>query len=232
MRAPASTRRPTKRDSHAQGRPRLLPGPLRGRPPPGPWHDPPDPHLRPPAPAGDRRLPRFRRARRACGRRPAPALPSHHRSGHRRRTDRLGARAFRGPRRAGRGVGRDRAGAALVLIAHRRGPDLRPPHAGLRPRSAHADRVLQPGADRCTRHPPQQRRAGRAAGVHVDAVERRRQPRRRGRHAHRDGGAVLAGHAARARPAAAVRAARRAGSAGAWPTSPASATASTARWAR
>ena len=107
----------------------------------------------------------------------------------------------------GHPLGRHRPGPALVLLADRRGPHQRPAHPGLRPRPADAHRLLQPGPDRCPRVPPQQRRPGCPAGVHVDALQRRRQPRRRRRHARRDVRAVVADHAAGPRPAPPVRAA-------------------------
>ena len=60
--------------------------------------------------------------------------------------------------------------AAVVLLADRRGPDLRPAHRGLRPRAAPADRLLHPRPDRRAGQPAQQRRHRRPAGVHLDAV--------------------------------------------------------------
>ena len=60
----------------------------------------------------------------------------------------------------------------LLLVADRRGPDLRPAHQGVRPRAADAGRLLHPHPDRCAREPAQQRRDRRPAGVHLDAVRR------------------------------------------------------------
>ena len=61
-------------------------------------------------------------------------------------------------------------------------------------RPAPADRVLHPHPDRLAGLPDQQRRHGRPAGVHLDAVRRRVQPRLAGPGRRRDVLPVLADH--------------------------------------
>ncbi len=159
-------------------------------------------------------------------RRPAADLQEDHRRRDRHRTRRRPV----GPvwslalaaadRRAGAVRRCPVAGQPLLLGAHRRGADLRPAQPGLRPRPAHADRVLHPYPDRRAHHPAQQRRARRAAGVHRHAVQRREQRDRRGAHARRDVRPLVADHPALAGAAAAVRPpgpARRRQAAGAHP---------------
>ena len=84
----------------------------------------------------------------------------------------------------------------LALLADRRGPDLRPPHPGLRPRPAPVAGLLHPHPDRCPGLPPQQRRDRRPARVHLHPVQHRLQlGLGRGRR-HRDVRPELAGHPA------------------------------------
>ena len=163
-------------------------------------HDPTGVRLRPAVQAGDRRLPAPGRPGLGPDRR-RPADPEVDR---RQRRDAQGhpRRRRAGPdrgRHRDRGRGR-RAGPALVLRPGRRGPDLRPAHRGLRARAAAADRVLHPHPDRLAGLPDQQRRDGRAAGVHLDPVRRRLQRRLAGARRRRDVLPVLADH--RDQPAA------------------------------
>ena len=69
--------------------------------------------------------------------------------------------------RRARRLARD-ARRAVLLLPHRRGPDLRPAHPGLRPRAADADRVLHPHPDR---------RAGVAGSTTTSSAPSRRSPR-------------------------------------------------------
>ncbi len=98
-----------------------------------------------------------------------------------------------------------RRGLGLPVLAHRREPDLRPPHQGLRTRAADVPRLLHPHPDRCAGVPAQQRRDRCPARVHLDAVEHRVQLDQRGRRRDHDVRPELAGHAGlpRAVPAAA-----------------------------
>ncbi len=120
-----------------------------------------------------------------------------------------GARRRAASRSTIAGPGRRRRRAlvrpAVVLRADRRGTDLRHAHGGLRPRPAHAARLLHPHADGRPGQPPQQRRPGRPAGVHLDAVGsgvERDQPRA---HGGGDVLAVVADHRAVVDPAADLR---------------------------
>ena len=120
-------------------------------------------------------------------------------------------------------------GPAVVFGPHRRGHHPRPAHPGLRPRPADAAAVLHPHADRRAGQPAQQRRARRAAGVHLDAVRRGQQRHPARAHRRRDARAVLADHRAGAGPAADLHPPGPPGRAGGWPRSPASRTTSTPR---
>ena len=93
------------------------------------------------------------RRRRAAGK-PIPADRARHHGG-----------------RAGRAAGGDRHGAALVLVDHRRGVDLRPADPGVRSRAADATGVLHPDPDRQAGVTAQLGRDRCAAGVHLDAVD-------------------------------------------------------------
>ena len=97
--------------------------------------------------------------------------------------------------------------SALVVLAHRRGPDPRPAHRRVRPRAADAGRVLHPHPHRRAGQPAQQRRDRRAAGVQRHAVRRGQQRRDADADARGDAQHLLADHAARAGAAAGVRAA-------------------------
>ena len=128
---------------------------------------------------------------------PGAARPGHRPWHHpEARRCRAGGRRSRG--RAGH-LGRVlKLRPALVHRTRRRGPDLRPAHAGVRPRAAAAARVLHPGADRLAGQQAEQRRYRRAAGADLDAGVYRV------KHAPADPGAVhdalllLAGHGHRA----------------------------------
>ena len=76
-------------------------------------------------------------------------------------------------RRGGRWTGHLRRAPqlrpALVHRAGRSGPDLRPAHAGIRPRATAADRVLHPGADGLSSQQAEHRRDRRAGGADHDA---------------------------------------------------------------
>ena len=158
-------------------------------------------------PRADRELPVLRGHRRRARRRQpaadqAPPRRRHPRQGHQPR-HLAGARHGAGldPRR------RARRGHRLPLLAHRREPDLRPAHQGVRPRAADVAGVLHPHPDRRARLPAQQRRDRRAARVHLDPVGHRLQLDQRGRRRHHHVRAELAGHPGlpRALPAAAAR---------------------------
>ncbi len=131
-------------------------------------------HRRGHAGAGRRRGQHDHRRRRRGRRRRHPHRAVHRRPGRRRRV------AVAGP--------------AVVLGAHRRGHHPRPAHPGLRPRAADAVAVLHPHADRRAGQPAQQRRAGRPAGVHLDAVRRGQQRHPARAHRGRDVHALLADH--------------------------------------
>ena len=100
-----------------------------------------------------------------------------------------------------------RRGGRLPVLAHRREPDLRPPHQGVRPRAADVAGLLHPHPDRRAGVAAEQRRHRRPARVHLDALGHRLQLDQRGRRRHHDVRAELAGHAclSRALPAAAAR---------------------------
>ena len=95
----------------------------------------------------------------------------------------------------------------LPLLPHRREPDLRPAHAGVRPRAADVAGVLHPHPDRRAGLPAEQRRDRRPARVHLDPVGHGLQLDQRGRRRHHHVRAELAGHPGlpRAVPAAAAR---------------------------
>ncbi len=94
---------------------------------------------------------------------------------------------------------------ALAVGDDRRGTDPRPAHDGVRPRAAHADRVLHAYAHGSTREPAQQRRAGGAAGVQRHALRRRQQPGDPDADAGRDDQHLVADHRRRVDPAAGLR---------------------------
>ena len=114
--------------------------------------------------------------------------------GQGRRAHRRGSRCSSPPWRS---TMRPHPGAALHQRPRRRGPHLRHAHAGLRPRAAHAARLLHPHADRCPGQPAEQRRDRRAGGVHRRAVDRGRQPHQRRHRAGRHVRTLVAAHAGR-----------------------------------
>ena len=86
------------------------------------------------------------------------AIPPAHHNRHLVMLIALGAVGARALQR------RPLARPAVLLGAHRGRADLRPAGQTLRPRAAHADRVLHPDADRLTPVAVEQRRRRRAAG--------------------------------------------------------------------
>ena len=76
---------------------------------------------------------------------------------------------------------RARRRLGLPLLAHRREPDLRPAHQGVRPRAADVAGVLHPHPDRRAGLAAQQRRHRRPARLHLDPVEHGLQLDQRGR---------------------------------------------------
>ena len=135
------------------------------------------------------------RRRRARGG-PAPAAQGDHRRRRQLRRHVAGRLA----RRPGGGRGgrrrRLRPHHRVAVQPHRRGPDLRPPHPGLRPRAAPVARVLHPHPDRRPGEPAQQRRHRRPAGVHLDAAGHRLQHHRGDRRRRDDALPQLAGDGA------------------------------------
>ena len=82
----------------------------------------------------------------------------------------------------------------IPVSAHRRGPDLRPAHPGLRPRATPVAGVLHPHPDRRSGQPAELRRDRCPERVHLDAVRHGLQHRVRRRRRHHDARAQLAGH--------------------------------------
>ena len=119
---------------------------------------------------------------------------AEHRDRHRGRH-----RAARSARRGGRSL------RAPPVVPARGRADRRPAHAGVRPRAAHADRVLHAHAHRRARESPQQRRDRRAARVHVGVGGRRHQRDRARAHAGGDVRVVVADHRVVPRVVAGVR---------------------------
>ena len=147
-------------------------------------------------------LPRDDRALVARGRPSAARLQAHHRRRHPERRPRPGQPAGGAVARARRGPGRARGRPALVLGADRRGPDLRPAVGAVRPRAAHAARLLHPHPDRRAHQPHEQRRRRRPAGAHRHPRPARVQRDGPRLHARRHARARVAPHAAGAgRPA-------------------------------
>ena len=101
-------------------------------------------------------------------------------------------------RRAGDLRRRPQLRPALVHRAGRRGPDLRPAHAGVQPRAAAADRVLHPGADRLAGQQAEQRRDRGAAGDDLDPGDHRVEHAAADPGARHDALLLLAGHRHRA----------------------------------
>ncbi len=100
---------------------------------------------------------------------------------------------------------------ALHQRTGRRGPHLRHAHPGLRPRAAHAARLLHAHPDRRPGQPPEQRRDRRPGSLHRRALDRHRQPHQRRHRAGHHVLAVVAAHARGARAAAGRSCCRRAG---------------------
>ena len=167
--------------------------PRRGREPDRAPDPAPGPRLLQAAPPPDRDLPgRHGRGRSARGR-AAAADPAAHRRRHPARRPLRGGVARRGHRAGG---GRDRrplGGQRLLLLADRRGPDLRPAHPGLRSRPAAVPGLLHAHPDRRAGQPPQQRRHRRPTGLHLHPVRDRVQRGLGGRRRGDDAGSELAG---------------------------------------
>ncbi|EFE65577.1 LOW QUALITY PROTEIN: ABC transporter ATP-binding protein, partial [Streptomyces viridosporus ATCC 14672] len=161
--------------------------------------------LRAPAPPPHGPVRAARHGDRAAGRRharPRRARRGHDRVGRRRGHGRPPGPAHRADR-GGRGGPRHPRPPAVGVA--RGGPHPRPADGGVRPRAAHAGRVLHAHPYGSARLPSQQRRHRCPAGLQQHPVHRGRQsghpaadPRR---HAH----AVLADHPAHSGPAAGVR---------------------------
>ncbi len=140
--------------------------------------------------------------RRAADRRPALALPAHHRRRH------LSGQRVRGHHHGpvgGRHRHRRRGGRAvepLLVGSDRGGADLQPPSGGFRPCPATVHRVLHPCPNRCPRQSTEHRCHRCPTGVHVDAERSGRQPHHGGRRTRDHVLAVVADHPAGAHPGA------------------------------
>ena len=125
--------------------------------------------LRPPVPAAPRRLPGHDHRRRPCWR--WPRRCSSGRSSTRPSPPRTTASSPPWPswRCCWPSPPPPSPGRALLVGRHRRGPHLRPAGRAVRPRAAHADRLLHPHPDRRAHQPAEQRRHRRPAGGHRHA---------------------------------------------------------------
>ena len=119
-----------------------------------------------------------------------------------------------------------------LSATHRRGPDPRPAHGGLRPRAADAGRVLHPHPHRRAGQPAQQRRHRRAARVQRHPVRRGRQPRDAGADARRDARASPGRSRCSRCCCCRCSSCRPGGWAPGWPGSSARRPTTTRRWAR